>query len=107
MYNNKLEFVDCAYIKVDTEINSSFVKANDQKFIPGYTYCVRIQDIEQIIKYIKMLFAELNLPCYRVYISGFNCLPQNDVWNKEEITRHAIELNKRKELLQSNKLYIR
>ena len=81
--------IDCAVIVVDS------IKINDCKF--SYNYCVKISDIEQTMKFLKVLYAEYNVPCHRIYLSGFACLNRSSVWEKqrmvEQVRREAKRIN--------------
>ena len=91
MYKNyDHNLIDCAVIKVDSVRKSATYEQDGSALTFGYNYTVRKEDIEPTMKFIKDLFTELNIPCSRVYISGFACLTEDYIWTKQRITNHAL-----------------
>ncbi len=63
---------------------------------PHY-YNIPKQKIEESIKIIEIGFNNLNNPCSRIYIAGFNLINENDVLTKDKlIERLAYDGGKRK-----------
>ena len=94
-YNN-IDLIDCAIIKVDSVSKNDSYEQDGSAVNYGYNYAVRIKDIEGTIKYIRTLFDSINLPCSRIYLSGFAGLSDDFIWTKNRITEHAInEANRR------------
>ena len=81
----KHDLVDCAVIKVDVIKNNPLYEQNNNSFAYGYSYSVRIKDIEKATKFIKACYDEYGIPYSRIYLSGFKLLNESSIWTKERI----------------------
>ena len=87
--SNNHNLIDCAIIKVDsTRMSNSYLQDGSANTY-GYNYTVRVEDIEQTMKFIKEVFKEFNMPCSRIYLSGFACLTEDYIWTKQRIVNQV------------------
>ena len=102
------DLVDCAIIKVDIVRNSTTYENNENTINFGYNYSVRIKDIEKTVNFITSTFANLGIPCSRIYLSGFALLTESSIWNEDKITssiENAVnQIKTLEQTYQSNKL---
>ena len=71
--------IECAIIHVDNGDKSNSI-ANY-----GRSFCIRVKDIEETMKFIKGVYEELNIPFSRIYISGFTLSTESFIWTKKRI----------------------
>ena len=95
MTNNENNKITCGVIRVDlVKPNPNLPISNSNRGY-GMSYSVKSENIAYTIELIKLTFEELGLECPRIYLSGFNLLTKDFIWDNERIVRSIInETNK-------------
>ena len=81
--------IDCAIIKVETSVRNDDYNKKDNTLNQGYNYTVRMENLDKTMLFIQETFNEYNLPCVRIYPTGFACVPESFIWTKQKIVEQV------------------